>query len=244
MLFKFRLKILLIITALLVSLSGIVIMKYQIFSYQQFSIFKHRLITKLLGRDQDLIDYPHWQSRTQLFKTMQAAADMAMIGDSITEAGQWSELLANQHILNFGISGDTSYGVSQRLDSIIASHPRQAFIMLGINDIIRGRPLAKICADYTNILQALQQQNVPVTIQSTLYVAASFPNNLAINQQVTQLNQFLWDYTQQHDLIFINLNQYLAPQGVLSPQLSDDGLHLNSPAYQLWQQALIAALPH
>ena len=43
---------------------------------------------------------------------------IVMLGDSITDEGQWDELLNNSKVQNRGISGDTTDGVLDRLDSI------------------------------------------------------------------------------------------------------------------------------
>lgn len=41
-----------------------------------------------------------------------------MLGDSITDEGRWDELLNINTVQNRGISGDTTSGVLERLDSI------------------------------------------------------------------------------------------------------------------------------
>ena len=59
----------------------------------------------------------------------------------------WDELLNNDTIQNRGISGDTTDGVLDRLNSI-NKNIKQVFIMIGVNDIMRGRDLDVIFANY------------------------------------------------------------------------------------------------
>ena len=61
-----------------------------------------------------------------------------LAGDSIS---LWfpSELLpTEQHWLNQGISGETSAGLLRRLDLFDQTRPQTIFVMIGINDLLRG----------------------------------------------------------------------------------------------------------
>jgi lysophospholipase L1-like esterase len=47
-----------------------------------------------------------------------------MLGDSITDEGEWTELLGF-NVKNRGISGDTIERILHRLDTILESKPKQ-----------------------------------------------------------------------------------------------------------------------
>ena len=58
-----------------------------------------------------------------------------MLGDSLTEWGNWHELVPEFRIINPGIGGDTSSGVLDRLQEVIGRRPKVVFVMIGTNDI-------------------------------------------------------------------------------------------------------------
>jgi lysophospholipase L1-like esterase len=58
-----------------------------------------------------------------------------MLGDSLTEWGNWHELVPEHRIINRGIAGDTSSGVLDRLQEVIERRPKVVFVMIGTNDI-------------------------------------------------------------------------------------------------------------
>ena len=65
-----------------------------------------------------------------------------LLGDSMTE--NFEKHISNPHILNFGISGDFSSGLIQRIHSVVKQQPKQIFIMIGINDLIEKVPVLTI----------------------------------------------------------------------------------------------------
>ena len=59
------------------------------------------------------------------------SSDIVFLGNSITDGCEWAELFENRHVKNRGISGDRSGWLLERLDSIIAAHPKKLFLMIG-----------------------------------------------------------------------------------------------------------------
>lgn len=154
-----------------------------------------------------------------------------MIGDSITDRGLWCELIKRNDIINRGISGDTTSGVLNRLDSL-NSELKQAFIMIGINDLLKGKSVEYVFGNYKKIITVLRNKNVTPIIQSTLYVGKNAPK--IYNEKVKQLNSLLQEYTAKNKIKYIDLNNELAPNGFLLQKYSLDGLHLTGEAYFQW----------
>ena len=148
-------------------------------------------------------------SQNEKYKTI-------MLGDSITDEGSWDELLNNDTIQNRGISGDTTDGVLDRLNSI-NKNIKQVFIMIGVNDIMRGRDLDVIFANYLKIIQTFKDKNIKVYIQSTLYIGETRKANF--NPKVEELNRRLEKYAGENQITFINLNPIFAPQKVLKKRV-------------------------
>ncbi len=58
--------------------------------------------------------------------------EIVFFGNSITERVSWSELLENDKIINRGIGGDICWGVYNKLDEVLASKPKNIFLLIGI----------------------------------------------------------------------------------------------------------------
>lgn len=158
-----------------------------------------------------------------------------MLGDSITDEGRWDELLNINTVQNRGISGDTTSGVLERLDSI-GKNIENVFIMIGVNDIMRGVSEDIVFENYKKILKFFQDKNIEVVIQSTLYIGESRKQNF--NVKIEKLNQNLEEFAKSNKIVFINLNPIFAPQKTLLKSFTKDDLHLNADAYQLWIETL------
>ena len=91
---------------------------------------------------------PYYKHRKSQFEVLalNEKYKTIMLGDSITDEGQWDELLNNDTIENRGISGDTIDGVLDRLDTI-NKNIEKVFIMIGVNDIMRGKSVDEIYAN-------------------------------------------------------------------------------------------------
>jgi len=109
--------------------------------------------------------------------------------------------------------------------------------MIGINDIAQHNDVEMIFSNYINILQKLKEMNYLTYVQSTLYVGNNFSSK-TINTQVTQLNKKLHDYCLKNEIEFIDLNTILAPNNFLDTKFTNDGVHLNGLAYQLWADTI------
>lgn len=175
----------------------------------------------------------YYQHKVSQFKllSMQMDKTIVMIGDSITDRGLWCELTKRNDIINRGISGDTTSGVLNRLGSL-NSELKQAFIMIGINDLLKGESVEYIFENYKKIITSLRHKNITPIIQSILYVGENAPK--IYNEKVKELNSLLQEYTAKKQIKYIDLNRELAPNGFLLQKYSLDGLHLNGQAYIKW----------
>ncbi|MBY0540859.1 MAG: hypothetical protein K2P52_05535 [Campylobacterales bacterium] len=182
-------------------------------------------------------DDPYYKHKKSQFE-MLAQNDkykIVMLGDSITDEGEWAELLDSRLVQNRGISGDTTDGVLQRLDSINKS-AEKVFIMIGVNDIMRGKSVDEIFFNYQKIIQILKEKNIKVYIQSTLFIGEKRAENF--NIKVETLNIKLKQFASDNNLIFIDLNKILSSNKMLKHEFTSDDLHINGSAYKLWVQEI------
>jgi lysophospholipase L1-like esterase len=183
----------------------------------------------------------YWHERTSLFASLPHRADVAMIGDSLTDGAEWAELFPGVDIVNRGIDGDTTDGVLARLDGILAHRPRRAFLMIGINDFAdERRDVDAVFADYRAIVARLEQAGVGVFVQSTLpcnEAKGAWKSCAALNGSIRQLNERLATLASGR-VTFIDLRPLLAGDGGLKSELTYDGVHLNGDGYRLWKRAI------
>ena len=180
---------------------------------------------------------PYYKHRKSQFEQLMnnEKYETMMLGDSITDEGQWDELLNNNKVQNRGISADTTDGVLDRLNSV-NKNIKQVFIMIGVNDIMRGKSVDEIYANYLKIIQIFKEKNIKIHIQSTLYIGET--RKADFNPKVEELNKRLEKYASENKITFINLNPIFAPNKVLKKEFTFDDLHLNGTAYKLWTQEI------
>ena len=179
-----------------------------------------------------------------------AGFEIVMLGDSITEWGDWNALLNRVDVANFGIGGDTASYLKYRLFDVYLANPNKCFLMIGINDLIANNDTVdNVFDNYISVIEDIREHNIEIIIQSTLYLsetASKFPrigNNWEnINVKVDNLNNLLIKYCSENDLEYINLNKILSKDKMLEEQNSPDGLHLNEIGYEKWKDIILKYL--
>ncbi|WP_407427935.1 GDSL-type esterase/lipase family protein [Arcticibacter sp.] len=160
------------------------------------------------------------------------------IGDSLTEAGRWNDIIPDLPVLNRGISGDISYGVLARLEEILRHQPKKIFLMIGVNDLKRNVPTAYIVRNYARIVDRIQKHSP----KTKIYLNSILPINESKlidafksvkNQDVAVLNNGLKELSiGKKNVQFIDLYPALTDQkGQLREDITPDGIHLEVSAY-------------
>jgi len=159
-------------------------------------------------------------------------ADIVMVGDSITAGGRWAAHFPGVRIANRGVSGDTSLNILARMDGILATKPKRALLMFGINDIYNGVPVGRIVQRYERIVTILTARGIEVVIQSTLECSGSACGKKLAH--VHALNARLQGLAASRGLRFVDINVALSDRGGLKSTYSRDGVHLNGAGYARW----------
>lgn len=68
------------------------------------------------------------------------------------------------HVINMGISGNTTKDGVDRLSGVLAAHPAIVVVEFGGNDGLRGLPITSTRANLDTILSTLQHAGIKVTI--------------------------------------------------------------------------------
>ena len=163
-------------------------------------------------------------------------ADLVVFGDSITEWAPWADIFRDISMVNRGLAGDTTAGMLRRIDTTLNVNPKLICFMAGINDLAQGYSVNQAFTNYVEIVDTWLKQGIKVVVQSTLFVGESLQG---LNTQVEELNSLLKRYCHEHGVQFLDVNEVLAPNGVLLDDFSCDDLHLNAKAYQQWSSLLV-----
>lgn len=186
----------------------------------------------------------YWQRVTH-FKTLpQAKNEIIFLGNSITDGAEWSELFADIHVKNRGISGDITAGVINRLSEVTDRKPKKIFLLIGVNDLSKNISADSALKNIFFIAEYVRQQS-PATklfVQSILPVNNFFGKfNTHTNKGalILTINKELFNNAALHHYTFIDLFPYFSDaDGKLSKQFTNDGLHLLGDGYMLWKHII------
>jgi lysophospholipase L1-like esterase len=187
-----------------------------------------------------------WQYAISFVGMGQPAADAAsrtvFLGDSITALENWNTLLRSSDIKNAGVSGNTTDDVLARLSVAISAKPQKLFLMMGINDFLRGQSVDYVAANYELVINRIKSES-PATliyIQSTLPInSASSHYGKVDSQKIITLNEKLKVLAAEKKVFFIDLYpSFCGPDNQLYAKYAADGLHLNSHGYAVWKELI------
>lgn len=180
------------------------------------------------------------EARLELLRHPHAVADIVMLGDSLIDWGRWNKLLPELRILNRGVAGETSSGVLERMEEVIERQPKIVFLMIGTNDLTHGIPIDTVVANICRIIRWLRGASVVPIAHSIVYRAP--PSDWKLNEVIAEVNDRLTALCEQEEVRFLDLNNLLAPDGLLLKEMTSDGLHLTPIAYRLWADAILDVL--
>jgi CubicO group peptidase (beta-lactamase class C family)/lysophospholipase L1-like esterase len=195
--------------------------------------------------------FQHYYNRINLFKSEEPIGkkDIVFLGNSLTEGGNWTELLRKKHIRNRGIGGDVAMGVYDRLDQILPGQPKKIFLLIGVNDVSHNLTTDSIVTAITLVVDRIQRESpkTELYLQSLLPINESFGRYKKLpgkTDVIPAINARLAEVAKKREIPFINLFPlFIKPEtNTLREELTGDGLHLNDEGYRIWAEALKAHL--
>ncbi len=165
-------------------------------------------------------------------------ADIVMLGNSLTFHANWNELLHRKNIVNRGIISDNTTGYLHRLHYVYNLHPRICFIEGGVNDIYANEKVPDIYQNIIQIIDTLKQHNIIPVVQSALLVGSKWHHAYEKNKEINALNTLLEEFTAKNTIEFLDINPHVTRDGLLRPEITTDGVHLNELGYALWAPLL------
>lgn len=207
-------------------------------------------ILEVVQQDEDKKFNAYYLNRVSVFRELENFRDdIYFIGDSITDIGEWQELLSNSDVKNRGINGDTTTGVLNRLDEILEGNPRKVFLMCGINNLQSKISFSQTVNEYKAILSELQNITPPaeiyllsiIPITKALYREYVLPKHPSIHmpetEEIDRLNNAIKKLADRYrNVSYIDLAPLRDEDGELIADYTIDGLHLNGKGLTAWAE--------
>ncbi len=161
-------------------------------------------------------------------------SDVIFLGDSITEGFDLNTYIHHSGIVNLGISGDTTYGVLNRLGQLDNNNNAIVFLMIGVNDLGVNESIDDIKNNVATIIDDLKSKDLYLIVQSVLLTDGRKRDN----DKISLLNKELIKLSKQEDITYLDLNPFLVKNDKLNSEFTYDGLHLNEAGYKAWAHVI------
>ncbi len=164
-------------------------------------------------------------------------AETIFIGDSIIMRLPVCEAFGR--VKNFGIAGELSDGVLQRLDDVLPRQPNQLFVQAGTNDLLRGVPIAEIIENFRKIIDAVAQRSpttelVLINVLPVHRIARADVDHDRKIESIPKLNAAIAELAAEAGVTVVDAYAPFADvDGELHRSLSIDGTHLNPEGYRV-----------
>jgi lysophospholipase L1-like esterase len=179
--------------------------------------------------------------------------DVYFVGDSITRrwgALDYPELLANfrsnffgWNAANFGWGGDRTQNILWRLDNgeLPRRGPKVFVVQAGTNDLADYESAEERVAAVAAGIEAIAERCRRHAPEALVVLTGVFPrrDRPEFNSSIAAINAKLAAFGDARGVRYIDIGDRLVDsRGLLSAEMSEDGLHLSLAAYQVWADAL------
>ncbi|MEN6587350.1 MAG: arylesterase [Sulfuricella sp.] len=167
-----------------------------------------------------------------------ALGDSLTAGNGVAPDEAWPSLLAKRtgwHVINGGVSGDTSADALQRLPALLEEHkPVLVLVTLGGNDMLRRIPQEETVANLGQILAQIKAHGAKAVLLATpkpSVAGAAFHSLSAADF-----------YQEVADAHHVPLIEDALADVLSDPQMKGDSLHPNASGHKLLSEKLFDAL--
>ena len=180
-----------------------------------------------------------------------ALGDSTAAGVGAEHGGGYPERLARRieasgtpvRLVNLGMPGATAEDLRRaQLPRVLAEQPALVTIGIGVNDVLRGRPLAEYARDLEIIADTVSRSKAAVVISELPDLpgapsAAGSPR--AVARRVAAYNATIRLIAERHGMQVAALEATSRRAFAARPELlAKDGLHPSARGYDLWAEAM------
>lgn len=187
-------------------------------------------------------DLPFRQHRFDQFKALPLQdSTIVFFGNSITNMHEWWEALGSeQKVLNRGNSGANTFELLENIGSVIALQPAKVFIGIGTNDLGSkeiGQP-DSVAARISEMVRLIRTGSP----RTQVFVQSILPSEVGLRtlEKITTTNALVKALIEPQGATFINL--YDDMPGIVTKDISYDGLHITSKGYAIWLEKIAPLL--
>jgi lysophospholipase L1-like esterase len=166
---------------------------------------------------------------------------VVFMGDSITDGWKLADDFPGKPYVNRGIGGQTTPQMLIRFrPDVIDLKPRVVVILAGTNDIAGNTgpvELEDIERNFESMAELARVNDIRVVLASVMPVHDAGRMKMTEHrppEKIRQLNDWLKQYAAQHKLVYLDyFSAMVDPNGLMRPELANDGLHPNATGYKL-----------
>ncbi|HVW87364.1 MAG TPA: arylesterase [Bryobacteraceae bacterium] len=138
------------------------------------------------------------------------------------------------HVVNMGVSGDTTTDGVERLPSVVALKPAVVILEFGGNDGLRGQPVSSAKQNMAKMIEALQSSGAQVVI-----AGMTLPRNYG-PEYIHSFEQMYVELAKQYRLVRIPF--LLDGVGGVDHLMQPDGLHPTAQGAEIVAQTVMRYL--
>ena len=167
--------------------------------------------------------------------------NIVFFGDSITSGYKIEEFYPKNNVINSGTSGDTTENLLERMEDVYKYNPSKVFILIGINDLNRGKSIDEILDNIQRIVNNIKTNRK----YTNIYIESVYPinrnvfedkdysfNNDISNDTIKELNDRLSNLCKENSIQYVDVyNNLIDSEGNLKDIYTNEGLHLSDLGY-------------
>lgn len=188
----------------------------------------------------------YYDRKVSLFELLPINSnDIVFLGNSITDGGEFQELLNMPNVKNRGISSDVISGVEKRTAQVMLGKPKKLFLLIGINDVSHNLTVKQLATKYERLVKNIRMlsPSTEVYLQSVMPVNNDFKRYKSLvgkEKTIKAFNKEIERIAKANGCMFIDLTPALADPatGKLRRSFTNDGLHLTGAGYKAWMNVV------
>lgn len=213
----------------------------------------YRFIDSVFGRLQEtkvgysFLNNPHYFKRMELFAQQKEQKNIVMLGNSLTERGQWDTILNRTDVANRGIGSDVTEGYINRINDVFDLKPKICFIEGGVNDLARNIPRETIISNLGILIDTLRSEGILPVLNTVTFVTDKYQaiDPKTFNSSIKNLNIAIEALAKEKKVMLINLNPKITDGEYLLKQYAvQDGIHYTAETYSLWEKEIAGILKY
>lgn len=191
------------------------------------------------------LDNPSYLSRLGQFDLPKGNIRMVMLGNSLTQRGDWKKLFGSSDVVNQGIGSDITLGFIHRIDYVFRLKPEVCIIEGGANDLVHHVSKEDIIQNLAVLIDTLRHEGITPILNTVTLATKEYryldPN--IFNREINDLNEAIKSLAKEKKVPLIDLNPIVS-DGIfrIKKYAVKDGIHYTTEAYLLWKEEILKKL--